>query len=59
MEVRLLRRKWGGTKGMELKDGALFVIFRQFIKGFDLEVIDETCDSGDSRTHRPRKDFAC
>jgi hypothetical protein len=44
-------------KGMELKDGTLFVIFRQLIKGFNLGVTDETCDSRDSRPHRPRKNF--
>ncbi len=46
-------------KGMELKDGTLFVIFKQFIKGFVLGVIDEARDSRDSRAHRPRKNFSC
>ena len=45
-------------KGMELKDGGLFVIFSQFIKGFVLGQADETCDSWDCRAHRPRKNLA-
>jgi hypothetical protein len=48
----------GLKKGTELKDGPLFVIFRQAIKGFVLEQADEACDSGDSGAHRPRKNFS-
>ncbi len=54
-----IERDREAKRGMELKDGTLFVIFRQFSKGFDSRVTDETCDSRDSGAHRPRKDFAC
>ena len=54
-----MKRNREAEKGMELKDGTLFVIFKQFIKEFILGVTDETCDSRDSRAHRPRKNFSC
>ena len=62
MADRLLQSEMEGNihdeKGMELKDGTLFVMFRQVIKGFISGVTDETCDSRDCRAHRPWENFS-